>query len=80
MPPKTTSIATTLRQTRPGFRYVDLVRRGYGLVECTAEATSVEYHTVNALATHPASPGVVPRRRARFDWPAGTHDVVLSRS
>jgi phosphodiesterase/alkaline phosphatase D-like protein len=73
------SISTTLRQTRPGFRYVDLVRRGYGLVDCTPEHASVEFHTVDALTSNPASPTALPRRRARFDWPAGTHDVTLTR-
>ena len=73
-------VSTTLRQLRPGFRYVDLVRRGYGLVECTADHASVEYHTVNALTSNPASVGALPRRRVRFDWPAGTQDLAVTRS
>lgn len=73
------SIATTLRQTRPGFRYVDLVRRGYGLVECTPERAAVEFHTVDATTANPAAPSTLPRRRARFDWAAGERDLAVAR-
>ena len=36
---------------------------------------SVEYRTVDALTPNRASPATRPRRRVRFDWPAGTQDV-----
>ncbi len=72
-------ISTTLRQLRPGFRYVDLVRRGFGLVECSADRASVEYHTVDAVTPNPAAAAARPRRRIRFDWPAGTQDLAVTR-
>jgi alkaline phosphatase D len=72
-------VSDALRQLRPGFRYVDLVRRGFGLVECTPESASVEFRTVDALTPNPNAPSTRPRRRARFDWAAGTHDIVVTR-
>jgi alkaline phosphatase D len=72
-------VSTQLRQLHPGFRYVDLVRRGYGLVECTPDAASVEYHTVDALVANRAAPSTRPRRRVRFDWPTGTQDLAVTR-
>jgi hypothetical protein len=69
-------LAESLRSFHPPFRYADLIRRGYGLVECTPDSASVEYRTVNALS---ASPQAVPARaRPRFDWPVDTHDVQLT--
>ena len=73
-------VATQLRQLHPGFRYVDLVRRGFGLVECTPQRASVEYHTVDAMVANRAAASTAPRRRVRFDWPAGTQDVAVTRS
>jgi alkaline phosphatase D len=72
--PAAESVEATLRGLRPGFRYVDLQRRGYGLVECTPSAASVEFRTVDAL--HPRSD---ERRSARFDWPRGDDRVRFSR-
>lgn len=72
-------VSDLLRQLRPGFRYVDLVRRGFGLVECTPQHASVEFRTVDALTPNPNAPSTRPRRRARFDWPAGTHDLTVTR-
>jgi alkaline phosphatase D len=67
-------IARALTTTRPGFRFVDLTHRGYGVLTATPEAASVEYLAVDALSRRGAR-----RRIARFDWPEGTHDVTLSR-
>jgi len=66
------------RTFQPGFRYVDLARRGFGLVECTPDAASVEFHTVNALS--PSAAAGVARRRARFDWAAGSDQLGLTRT
>ena len=67
-------VARALTTTRPGFRYVDLTHRGYGLVTATASSTTVEYLAVDALSRRGGR-----RRIARFDWPVGTHDVTLTR-
>lgn len=67
-------LARAVRTTRPGFRFVDLARRGYGVVDLTPEHAVVEFRSVNALARRSR-----PRLLARFDWPAGTHEVALSR-
>ncbi len=64
------------RGTRPGFRYTDFTRRGYGVVDCRADAASVEFRTVrNDTPTAPAT----PTRRVRFDWPAGAERVTATR-
>ncbi len=73
------ALADGARQLRPGFRHVDLVRRGFGLVECTPEAMSVEYRTVDAITANRDAPATRARRRVRFDWPAGTHTVSVTR-
>ena len=73
-----TGIEDTLRQLSPGFSYVDLVRRGFGLVQCSQDAASVEFRTVNAEVTAPTAPGTLSRRRARFAWPAGSQELTLS--
>ncbi len=67
-------VEDTLRGLRPAFRYADLLRRGYGLVECTSSGTSVEFRTVDALR-----PTSVERRQIRFDWPLGSDRVVVGR-
>ncbi len=54
----------------PGFRYVDLVRRGYGVVECTPTSSSVEFRVADTSA-----PDGSVRPGTRFDWAAGTQDV-----
>jgi len=72
-------LGESIKQLRPGFRYVDLARRGFGLVECTPASMSVEYRTVNALTPNRASRSALPRRRVRFDWPAGTQAVAVTR-
>jgi alkaline phosphatase D len=76
----TQTVSQVLTTLRPGFRHVDLRRRGFGLVECTPSAASVEFLTVDALTTDPAAPSTQPRRRVRFDWPAGTHDIRVTRN
>ena len=76
----TQPISEVLVNLRPGFRHVDLRRRGFGLIECTPRAASVEFLTVNALTADPAAPSVLPRRRVRFDWPVGTHDIRVTRN
>lgn len=35
--------------TRPGFSFAEMTHRGFGLVECTPEALTVEYRKVDAL-------------------------------
>ncbi len=72
-------LGETIKQLRPGFRYVDLARRGFGLVECTRASMRVEYRTVNSLTPNRASRSALPRRRVRFDWPSGTQDVTVTR-
>lgn len=67
---------TTLR---PGFRYADFTRRGFGYVECTPSQTTVEYRTVNALTRDSSALSAQPRRRVRFEWPAGTQKVSITR-
>ena len=74
-----TAIGDGARQLRPGFRHVDLVRRGFGVLECTPDAAAVEFRTVDAVVANRDAPATVPRRRVRFDWPAGTHDVAVTR-
>lgn len=64
-------IERIVRGLRPGFRFADLRNRGFGLVECTPDAMSVEYRVVNPRFPTPTS-GPVDRRRARFDWTGGT--------
>jgi alkaline phosphatase D len=68
------SVEDILRGLRPGFRHVDLQRRGYGLVECTPSGASVEFRTVDALAPRSAE-----RRRVRFDWTLGDDRVRVAR-
>ena len=68
-------LARAVRTARPGFRFVDLTRRGYGLVELTPEHARVEFQRVDALSRRSE-----PRLLARFDWPAGTQQVTVSRS
>lgn len=74
-----TPVTDALRTFRPGFRYVDLVRRGFGLVECTPGGTSVEFRTVNSLARDTAAAAARVRPRVRFDWSEGTHAVTVNR-
>ncbi|MEX0768840.1 MAG: alkaline phosphatase D family protein [Microthrixaceae bacterium] len=64
---------------RPGFRYADFRRRGFGWVECTPTHARVEYRTVNTLTPDLNSPSAQPKRRVRFDWPAGTQKVSITR-
>ena len=64
---------------RPEFRYADFRRRGFGLVECTPSHASVEYRTVNTRTSNLSSPSAQPKRRVRFDWPAGTQKVSITR-
>jgi alkaline phosphatase D len=67
------SLSSTVAGFRPDFRFVDLVRRGFGLVECTPSSSSVEYHVVDTL--YERAPA---RRMARFEWPAGTQQVSVT--
>ena len=67
---------TTLR---PGFRYADFRRRGFGLVECTQSHATVEYRTVNARTPNLSAPSAQSKRRVRFDWPAETQRVSITR-
>lgn len=57
----------------PGFRYVDLVRRGFGIIDCTPTSSSVEFRVVDASA-----PDGSVRPGSRFDWAAGTQDVAFT--
>ena len=57
---------------RPGFRYVDLVRRGFGIIDCTSGSATVEFRVADA-----SRPDGVVRPASRFDWAAGTQDVRL---
>ena len=75
------AIEDALRNFSPGFRYVDLVRRGFGLVRCSPTAATVEFQVVDATrpapAATPGSPGpVVSRPSVRFDWPAGSTQLT----
>ena len=73
------SIEGAVNTLRPGFRYADFRRRGFGVVECTPTHTSVEYRTVNARTPNLNDPSAQPKRRVRFDWPAGTQKVSITR-
>ena len=64
---------------RPEFRYADFRRRGFGLVECTPSHARVEYRTVNTRTSNLTAPSAQPKRRVRFDWPAGTQKVSITR-
>jgi alkaline phosphatase D len=64
---------------RPGFRYADFRRRGFGLVECTPSHASVEYRTVNTRTPDLTAPSAQQKRRVRFDWPAGAQKVSITR-
>jgi alkaline phosphatase D len=67
-------LAQAVKGTRPGFRFVDLVHRGYGHVTCTPEHAAVEFRRVDATTRNANG-----RRLARFDWNAGERDVVVTR-
>lgn len=66
------SIGDLAKQLKPPFRYVDLTRRGVGVIECTPDRATVEFRTTTA--TGPAS---AVRRGSVFDWRAGTSNVIL---
>lgn len=74
-----TSLADGARNLRPGFRHVDLSRRGFGLVECTPDRATIGFHTVDALRRDTAAAAAAVRRRALFDWKAGTQEVSVTR-
>lgn len=67
------SLGPVVAGFRPDFRFVDLVRRGYGLLECSPAAASVEFHVVDTM--YERSPA---RRMARFDWPVGGQQVAVT--
>ena len=59
-------IEGVLRSIRPPFRYVSF-SRGFGLLECTPDSTTVDFRTVNAFSrTSDATTW------ARFGWPSGS--------
>jgi len=61
--------ATTLR---PSFRYVDLARRGYGLLDCTPERTVMQFRHVDALYSESSTVN-----GSRFTWNSGSTAPVL---
>jgi alkaline phosphatase D len=67
------AIAELAAGTRPGFRYVDLTRRGVGIVDCTADAARVEFR-VSDVSTQGGRtvPGTT------FDWRAGAAEVAMT--
>lgn len=64
-------VSTAALGLRPGFRYCDLVRRGYGVVDCTADGSVVQYRHTDAL--YPVAPMV---DGSRFDWASGGLPVM----
>jgi len=62
-----------LRNFSPPVRYSDLIRRGFGLVECTPSAATVDFYTVDALRVTSSARG-----RVRFLWPEGTQSLSTS--
>ncbi len=67
------SIGDVAKQLKPGFRFVDLARRGIGVVTCTPESAVVEFRTTTA-----AGPASAVRRGSVFDWRADTSRVDLT--
>mgnify|MGYP006279155877 CR=1 FL=1 len=59
-------VAVAASGLRPGFRYVDLQRRGYGVLDCTPERSVMQFRHVDAL--YPVSPTL---DGSRFTWAAG---------
>jgi alkaline phosphatase D len=66
-------LAQLVAGTRPGFRYVDLARRGVGIVDCTATSARVEFRVSDT-----AFPTGGTRAGTTFDWVAGTQDLVMT--
>lgn len=58
---------------QPSFRFVDVIRRGYGLIECRRDRMTVEFRTVDALSQDGG-----PQGTTRFTWAAGTPDAVTT--
>jgi alkaline phosphatase D len=67
------ALGDAAKQLKPGFRYVDLARRGVGVVTCTPERASVEFRVTSA-----AGPLSEVRRGSVFDWQADTANVALT--
>jgi alkaline phosphatase D len=67
------SIAVAAAGSRPGFRYVDLRRRGVGVVECRPDSMEVQFRVADAT-----SPNGAVRTGTRFAWAAGTSDVTMT--
>lgn len=65
-------LARAVSDTRPGFRYVDFLHRGYGHLTVEPERTVVEFRAVDSLRRHGSA-----RRLARFDW-AASGDIALA--
>lgn len=47
--PLADGLPSVLEGLRPGFRYADLQRRGYGVLECTAEGMQMQFRHADAL-------------------------------
>lgn len=67
------ALGDAAKQLKPGFRYVDLARRGVGVVTCTPERASVEFRVTSAVG-----PLSEVRRGSVFDWQADTANVALT--
>ncbi len=67
------AIGDAAEQLKPPFRYVDLARRGVGVVTCTPEDTTVEFRVTTA-----AGPNSGVRRGSVFEWQAGTRNVAFT--
>jgi alkaline phosphatase D len=66
-------LAVAAAGTRPGFRYVDLRRRGVGVVECRPDSMEVQFRVADA-----EFPNGAVRTGTSFSWAAGTQDVAVT--
>lgn len=67
------ALGDAAKQLRPGFRYVDLARRGSAVAEFTPDAARVEFRVTSAAGRNSAV-----RRGSVFDWAADTVNVSLT--
>ncbi|MFM7068296.1 MAG: hypothetical protein ACKOYM_02445 [Actinomycetes bacterium] len=70
--PIAAGVSTAAAGLRPGFRYVDLARRGYGVLDITPERSVMQFRHVDAL--YRRAPTV---NGSRFTWPAGGTPTLL---
>ncbi|MFZ4518055.1 MAG: alkaline phosphatase D family protein [Microthrixaceae bacterium] len=68
------AVSQAAANLRPGFRYVDLVRHGVGILECTPERMDVQFR-VSDIDT----PNGLTKVGTEFSWAAGTaNDVAMT--